>query len=490
VLTRPGPVASAAVQQHDALAAWVVETGGATPPAKVACEERPGFGFCLIAKQPLKSGDPLLSIPQSLHLSVSSARRGPLGPAMDAVAAAVDEDESAALAVAILYERSLGERSSFAPYISILPPPESLDLPILWSAEQKQELLAGSHLSSMVESTLDTIRLQWARLSAQVFPAWPDLFPPKFFSEALLDDFVWTHALVLSRGLPFGDEMAMIPYLDYANHEAGSPNTCSISMSSPEGEEVAETVKAAVQSMSDLELLGGRSAAALTAGKDHAEGEQVFIDYGESGWRSSWEMLYTYGFVGGDTSPEWLSAGGAPLFFEGVRASDPLRQQKVAVLASLGAGEDAADGQWVDIKGTAESCLSMAPLLRLSHLSQESREAETLVADLAKWGADPQQTWAALQKPLGPKIEASVAQQVVAECEAALGQLPAAEQLAKDAADQGRSGEAGAAPPSDDSSHEVGRRRLAARVRLGERAALEACLQLWSRALQKGAAVK
>ena len=35
-------------------------------------------------------------------------------------------------------------------------------------------------------------------------------------------------------------------------------------------------------------------------GSAHAAGEQVFIDYaGEGSWRSSWEMLYTYGFVPG-----------------------------------------------------------------------------------------------------------------------------------------------------------------------------------------------
>ena len=35
-------------------------------------------------------------------------------------------------------------------------------------------------------------------------------------------------------------------------------------------------------------------------GSAHAAGEQVFIDYaGEGNWRSSWEMLYTYGFVPG-----------------------------------------------------------------------------------------------------------------------------------------------------------------------------------------------
>ena len=48
-------------------------------------------------------------------------------------------------------------------------------------------------------------------------------------------------------------------------------------------------------------------------GSAHAAGEQVFIDYaGEGNWRSSWEMLYTYGFVPGAQPQEWLEAGGSP----------------------------------------------------------------------------------------------------------------------------------------------------------------------------------
>ena len=50
-------------------------------------------------------------------------------------------------------------------------------------------------------------------------------------------------------------------------------------------------------------------------GSAHAAGEQVFIDYaGEGNWRSSWEMLYTYGFVPGAQPQEWLEAAEAKLY--------------------------------------------------------------------------------------------------------------------------------------------------------------------------------
>ena len=99
-----------------------------------------------------------------------------------------------------------------------------------------------------------------------------------------------------------------------------------------------------------LDELGGEPLAVLTAGKAHGAGEQVYIDYGEAGWRSSWEMLYTYGFVPGTKPDEWLAAGGRPIFFECVQRSDPLWQQKAAVIASLTGDEGNEAGLWVDVK--------------------------------------------------------------------------------------------------------------------------------------------
>lgn len=43
-----------------------------------------------------------------------------------------------------------------------------------------------------------------------------------------LEGYLWAHAIALSRALPFGEELSLIPMLDFANHEAGAPNTCSI----------------------------------------------------------------------------------------------------------------------------------------------------------------------------------------------------------------------------------------------------------------------
>ena len=46
--------------------------------------------------------------------------------------------------------------------------------------------------------------------------------------SCLEEEWLWAHAIVLTRALPFGNELSLIPGLDLANHELGSNNTCSI----------------------------------------------------------------------------------------------------------------------------------------------------------------------------------------------------------------------------------------------------------------------
>merc|ERR1719281_624854 len=155
---------------------------------------------------------------------------------------------------------------------------------------------------------------------------------------------------------------------------------------------------------------------------------------------------------------EWIASGGRPLFFAGVQRADPLWEQKRAVLTALGAEEDAADGTWVDLKPTPAAGAATA---------------------LAEWRADPTELWNALQQPVDPAVEAAVAAQVLEACRGALAELPAAIDLAPRAA-------SAESPASD--SPEAERSRLAARVMLGERSALEACISVWEKAQGAAAA--
>lgn len=148
---------------------------------------------------------------------------------------------------------------------------------------------------------------------------------------------------------------------------------------------------------------------------------------------------------------------------------------------ALGAEEGALDGIWVDIKPGRAQCLAMAPILRLAGLGEDCRGAlggdlsDEALADLAAWKAEPRALWAALQKPAGAALEQHVAARVLSACDEALVALPAAEELAE-----------AAVPPRDETGEQESaaetRARLAARVLLGERAAVEACAAVWRKA--------
>lgn len=441
--------------------AWLSESGiasEAVEPAKL-----PGWGVCLVAgPDGVAQGDTLLSIPTALHLTPSSVAAGPVGAAVARVVPS--DDHSALLALGLLEQLSRGEANcSSWPYIELLPSgDEMVGMPLLWADEERAQLLSGSHLEGCVAQARQQLLEQWAAVEA-VLPAHAEVFPRSVFNAA---GYLWAHAVVLSRALPFGEELHLIPLLDLANHAAGSPHACSIGVSG-EGGAVSEA----------WQVEGKEAAAVLTAGAGAAAGEQVFIDYGEAGWRSSWEMLYTYGFVPGSSVEEWIAAGGRPLFFDGVSPSDELLPQKRALLAALGASEGAADGQWLDLKPTADQCVAMAPLLRLANLSPGDASLEEgvrrLAEALAEWRADPTALWSALQRPVGAAVEAKVAEQVLSVCEEALAALPPADELAPRAKpDQGLPG---------DGTAEAERARCAARVMLGERSALEACVSVWEK---------
>ena len=463
----------------DAFNTWLASKGVDT--TTVTGKKLPGFGMCLVAgENGCKAGDAMMAVPASLHITPSRVRAAKLGQAIAGVIP--EDDDSAQLALGLLAELARGEGSALWPYLSILPGVDDMvGLPLLWTEEELDEHFAGSHLGATLGAVKAGLIMQWQAIEERVIPNHPELFPPAVFNVA---GYLYAHAIVLTRALPFGDEQSLIPFMDLANHVNGAKNTCSIGVVSRDEEASEGAAKVNVVPVVDqnqLESLGmgEEVSAVLTAGVDLAPGEQAFIDYGEAGWRSSWEMLYTYGFVPGESPEDWMSTGGRPLFFDGIEPTDPLIEQKRAVLVTLGAGEEAAEGTWLDLRPTREQCEMMAPLLRLASLADDGTEPE-LTAELAAWKADPQAVWGRMQTPLSDETEAKVATKVIAACDEALAELPSAETLLPRAMPAAPDAEASA-----ELSAQQERSRLAARVMLGERAALEACQTVWNEALSK-----
>jgi len=424
-----------------------MEASGALLPG-VQFVDLPGFKLSLVAVEGVKAGDVLLRVPSSLHISPSSVRSSPLGQTFEPL----ELDDSAILALGLLAEVGKKESSKFWPYLRLLPTVDELHIPLLWPEEDRRRLLQGSPLDLAAEQQRLGLLEQWSIIAAVAKEV-----PGTLSAEMTEEDWLWAHAIVLTRALPFGNELSLIPGLDLANHELGSNNTCSIGVASPDGQ-VVEATEA-------TQLEGEDPEAVLTAGRDHAAGEQIFIDYdGGVGLRLAWEMVHTYGFV-----PNNMPAyAGRPVFFEGVQEGDPLSRQKQALFEALGADPEVLQGFWHEVRPVRSQCRAMAPKLRLAHLCQEDGR---LAADLAAWKAEPKPFLQALQAPLSEENEKKVAEQVVSACSDALSSLPAEEEL-KDKA---------LLPEKENEDATEIRTRLAARVLLGERLALETCINEWAK---------
>eukprot|EP00438_Fugacium_kawagutii_P004033 Skav219281 [mRNA] locus=scaffold2157:87247:107541:- [translate_table: standard] len=176
----------------------------------------PGFKFSLVAEtaQDLKAGDTLLRVPSSLHISPSYVRSTELGKTFSSI------DDSALLALGLMAEAAKGEESKWWPYIrTMLPPTEELHIPLLWPEEERRqrELLKGSPLDIATEQQLSQLTEQWNDIAAVI-------------KELDLDSNSWTK--------DFTQELSLIPGLDLANHELGSKNTCSIGVTTADGQVV------------------------------------------------------------------------------------------------------------------------------------------------------------------------------------------------------------------------------------------------------------
>ena len=118
------------------------------------------------------------------------------------------------LAVALMYERSLGERSGWSAYLATLPQREPL--PVTW-AEPQLALLRGTALPESVAADRERLRRDWERHVRPLSEAQPSRFPEAHFSY---ECYVAARTLTASRGFAVDTYHGegMVPLADLFNH--------------------------------------------------------------------------------------------------------------------------------------------------------------------------------------------------------------------------------------------------------------------------------
>ncbi|CAH9065449.1 unnamed protein product [Cuscuta europaea] len=194
-------------------------------------------GRCLVACKPIKAGDCMLKVPYSQQMSSNKLPSGINSLLGDRVS------NVAKVALLVLYEQKLGEKSDWAPYIRRLPQPAQMHNMIFW----KDDELDMVSRSPLYQETL------WQKNIVET------------------DFFVITEALCHSSQLHMAITLEDFKYaysLDFLNHD-GHSDSCVLN---DEEERLSEVI----------------------ADRDYAPGDQVLISYGKF---SNATLLLDFGFT-------------------------------------------------------------------------------------------------------------------------------------------------------------------------------------------------
>jgi hypothetical protein len=364
-MSPPPPPAAAAtrVAEAESVAAWVEACGGSTSGVRPVASPDCGGGVGLACTKPARRGDEVLSVPLSLGLSAERALRSAMGPHL-----ADFEPELADysfIALSLLHERSLGQGSELAPWLSgapsLLPPEGFPDLPLLWGKEGLAELDAATTAGAARRAGAIAADYKW--LQANAFAAAPDVFPPSAFSP---EAYARAVAIAFSRAVAVTADAGaepvpmLLPLLDLANHASGAAPASAAIRSAPPSKGLGAGLFGGGGGGG-----GGAGAAASlvvssgAAGGEVGAGQELRVRYGGS---TSGELLLDYGLLDAPVAPV------AALSF-GLKDDDNWYDEKADVLeetAGLG-----VDGTWLiaDDGGEGEALPDeMISFLRLKHM--------------------------------------------------------------------------------------------------------------------------
>ena len=129
---------------------WLSENG-----ASVSCSLVAGGG--LTADKKLKEGEEACSIPTKICMTEESALSA-LGPK------AADLDAETQIALQLIYERTKGASSSYAPWLAMIPDREGLGMPLFWSAAERK-MLEGSAVLDDTEELVDALEDEFKQVT-------------------------------------------------------------------------------------------------------------------------------------------------------------------------------------------------------------------------------------------------------------------------------------------------------------------------------------
>ena len=282
---------------EDDLVRWIRENGGVIQRVASGVTR---WGKGMVAASPIKTGDPLLSLPSKLLLTTHTVMQ------YSNLSAVLQLDEHVrqhtgppdsgdiwALTLALEYERH-NPWSPWAPYISSLPRPSS---PVWWRAAQLKELPSAA--ADAVAVVRRDVRTAFGALVPHLIRTYPEL---GFSTDTnTLDSFTWSALTVWGRAFDLDhtgqSEVGLIPFMDLANHRSGVKKTKAY-----DGAHLTFAASGPV-----------------------ATGDEVLISYGDG--KPTVTYLARYGFMPSTTHGDFVA-------LIGVSATNPDRSTAAAAAAA------------------------------------------------------------------------------------------------------------------------------------------------------------
>ncbi|EFJ04180.1 hypothetical protein SELMODRAFT_432653 [Selaginella moellendorffii] len=224
----------------------------------------------LFASRPVRAGERVLEIsldlmiaPTRLPDQLSTLQSSAWAPYISCLPEPAELDNTVLDYRVFVSQKFQLQSSAWAPYISCLPEPAELDNTFLWE-DTELSYLRASPLYGKTRERLEIITTEFGQVQ-NALDVWPQLF-----GKVSVEDFMHVYATVFSRPLAIGEDstLVMIPMLDFFNHNAAS--------------------------FAKLSFNGLLNYAVVTADRDCAENDQIWINCGDL---SNAELALDYGFT-------------------------------------------------------------------------------------------------------------------------------------------------------------------------------------------------
>eukprot|EP01018_Ginkgo_biloba_P023761 Gb_03288 [translate_table: standard] len=350
----------------------------------------------------LKEGDLIATIPKKACLTIKTSAAGHT----------IEEanlEGALGLSVALMYERSKGEKSPWYDYLDLLPHRECV--PLVWSLDEVDTLLAGTELHEVVKEDMQLLCEEWEESIVPLTALYPVEYPREWFS---IEQYFAAKTVVGSRAFEVDDYhgFSMVPLADLFNHKTAAEDVHITSVANDVDSDIDNNQESLVDDnntncfSSDIsdnlstkeggtnfaeslnghgrnEIIGAgfstssgssKEVLEMILIKDVEEGNEVFNTYGTL---SNAALLHRYGFTEPDNPFDIVNVD-FDLVIDTCLLSFSSRHIRACVTLwrRLGcAGCSSQDCEYFEISASGNPQLELLMLLYIIHLSEEAYQS-------------------------------------------------------------------------------------------------------------------